>query len=306
MKKFLFPLLVFTALSSCNKEVTPGGDPGALKEIRLGSGITGRTKAACDGDVAIVGLQFLRKDATAAPGDFSGCRAIPGSRALGGVITFGEAQYYAASGNTYFVSYFPAGTVRSDVVTWNIDGKTDIMTAAVADAGTNTTPSTTASLSYLHSLAQIEVICRASVDDNAVQTRWGNITSIRLCDTPTTLCYAYNGLAVTPGVTKAGIALAAGDYTADFTATAVPPSTNITPDAAGMFVPSASQSFRMEITTVAGGTRIVTIDLGEGNSLKEGQKHVVTLTFQPNLKEIGVSSTIEAWTEGAKGSGTIN
>lgn len=306
MKKILLPVLVIAAMSSCSKATVETPDAGGLKEIRLGSGITARTKAAYSGDVAIAGLQFLRLDAGAPTNDFSGCTAIEGNRAVGGAIVFGNKQYYAAADNTYFASYFPEGIVNNGVVTWSVDGKTDIMTAGAVDAGTNDAPHS-ASLAYEHRLAQIEVVCKAAIDDASVQARWGNITGIKLRNTPATVRYAYNGLEVTPGDTG-DVALAAPDYTADFAPITVPASTNDAVNAAGMFYPSASQSFQLEIATATEGIRTVTIDLGAGNSLEHSRKHVVTLTFQaqPSRDEITVSSTVEEWTPGATGSGSLN
>ncbi len=306
MRKILLPMLILAAMSSCSKENTGTPDAGGLKEVRLGSGIKSQTKAAYNGDVAVGGLQFLRKDAAAAPTDFSGCTALSGERAQGGAITFDEAQYYAASGNTYFASYFPAGSAGNDAVTWTVDGRTDIMTADAVNAGSNAAPDASASLSYRHELAQIEVVCKAAIDGGSVQARWGEITGIKLLDTPTAMSYAYDGLAVTPGAEKGGIGLVNPNYTEDFAPLAVPASTNTAPNAAGMFVPSASQRFQLEISTTIGGVKVITIDLGAGESLKRSEKHIVTLTFQATQEQIGVSSSIETWTEGAAGSGSLD
>ena len=306
MKQILLPVLVIAAMSSCSKQTNEAPDAGGLKEIRLGSGIAAQTKAAYSGDVAIAGLQFLRLDASAQTSDFSGCVAIEGNRAVGGEITFGNKQYYAAADHAYFASYFPVGSVNNDVVTWVVDGKTDIMTAGTVDSGTNGSP-VSASLAYEHQLAQIEVVCKAVTDDASVQARWGNIESIKLRSTPATVRYAYNGLTVTPG--DAGdVALAAPDYTADFAPIAIPASTNTAVNAAGMFYPSAGQSFQLEVVTATEGTRVITIDLGANNSLERSRKHTVTLTFQASsaLNEISVSSTVEEWTNGASGSGSLN
>lgn len=309
MKKIILSTLIIAAMSSCSKETNPNApEQGGLGEIRIGSGILAETKAVYNGDVAINDLQFLRKDAASfSDNDYTDAVAVIGNRAAGGAISFGNVQRYTPSDNTWFASYYPAGLVSNNVVTWTIDGKTDILTAATVDCGTNAAKKST-TLTYQHQLAQIEVICKASEAGNAVQNRWGNITGIKLRSTPSSLSMAYNGLGLTSGATDGNIALVAADYTTPFAAIAIPDNTNNVVNAAGMFYPSASQNFQLEVTTVTEGTKVITIDLGAGNKLERSKKHVVTLTFQKTSAEdaISVSSTVENWSNGATGSGSLN
>lgn len=307
MKKIVFFALAVAAMTSCSKDAANDNSEGGLREIRLGSGIAAQTKAVYDGDVAVSDLQFLRLDAAATSNDFTGAIAFSGSRAVGGNITFRATQRYKAADNTYFASYYPAGLVNSNVVNWTIDGKTDIMTAATVDCGSNDSPAS-ASLAYKHQLAQVEVICKAANDDGGVQTRWGNITGIKMVNTPTSANLAYNGLVVTPSATVGAVALSGDDYTTALAPFAIQASTASAVNAAGMFFPSASQIFELEIATVSGGTKAVTIDLGAGNILAQGKKHKITLTFQPTSSqtEITVGSSIEGWTNGAAGTGSVD
>lgn len=288
-----------TVMSSCAKKESAYVVDNGQVEINLNSGIY--AKAVYDGDVAVADLQFLRADAPATTSDFTGKTAITGSRAVGGVITFGDAQYFEETNNAYFASYFPAGAFSANVVTWTIDAKTDIMTAATIDAGTKAAPSASASLTYKHKLSQIEVICKSASNDAA--TRWGKINSIKLKDTPTTMTYAYNGLAVTNGSALATIALVQPDYITDFAAIDVTTNTSNTTNAAGMFAPSTTQSFVLIIDTEKRGEKEVTIDLGTSNKLTEGKRHKITLTFNA---ELSVGSVIEEWSDGTTGTGEVN
>lgn len=310
MKKVLFSAMIIATMVSCSKSETenPVG-PEGTNEIRLSAGIAG-TKAAVDGDVAVSDLQFLRADATATtPTSFAGKTAFGGSRAVGGVITFDNKQYYGQTDNAYFVSYYPAGTVNSDVVTWTIDGKTDVMTAAVIDAGTQALHAAPGSFAYKHQLSQVEVIISGEVGSAA---RWGDVTSIKLKNTAPSMTYSYATMTTATAGTASASALVAPDYTADFTTVAVPDAAATTVVAAGMFMPSASQTIALEVAFANGaetaGTRSVIVDLGTGNSLTIGKKHTITLTFKatPSGDEIVVSSTIDTWDTGHTGAGDIN
>lgn len=309
MKKILFAAVALVAaMSSCSKEDSSNGDNNGVAEIKLRSGISAQTRAAYSGDVAVAGLQFLRADAAATTNDFTGKTPIVGSRAVGGAITFGNAQYYAAANNTYFASYFPVGNLANNVITWGIDAKTDIMTAATINAGSQASHATPESFVYKHELAQIEVVCKMAATGNDISTRWGQIQSIKLKNTPATMSYAYNGLAVTQGAPTSDIALVQADYTTTFAPIALPANTSAAVNAAGMFAPLASQNFQLEIATESNGTKVITIDLGSGNELAKGKKHVITLTFNAatTQDEIVVSSTIEEWAPGATGTGELN
>lgn len=311
MKKNLFAALaIIVAMSSCSKDDSSNGNNDGFTEIKLRSGISAQTKAAYSGDVAVEGLQFLRVDADATTNDFTDKTAIVGDRAVGGAISFRNRQYYVAEKNSYFASYFPVGDLVNNVITWAIDAKTDIMTAATINAGSLASHATPGSFTYKHELAQIEVICKAASDDVEISTRWGQIQSIKLRNAPVTMNYAYNGLAVTPGTSISNIALMKADYATDFTAISLPAAGNTAVNAAGMFVPAASENFQLEIVTENNGTKIVTVDLGLGNELKKGEKHVITLTFnaegQPEDNDITTTSTIEEWRTGATGSEELN
>lgn len=300
------------AMSSCSKDEqgtnTVNGEPA---EIRLSSGIAVQTKAAYSGDVAVKDLQFLRMDAAKASDDFTGKTPIVGSRAVGGAITFEAPQFYAADGNTYFASYYPSGTLADDVLTWGIDAKTDIMTAAVIDAGSQAEHTNPGSLAYQHRLAQIEVICKAA-SAKAV-TRWGNITAIRLKNTPTTMTLAYNGLVVAPGTVLNDMPLVKPGYSIDFETIALSENTEAAVNAVGMFTAQNTQSFQLEIVTEkeeVEKSTVVTIDLGAGKKLQPGKRHTITLTFNEEATSeqdaISVNSTIAAWNEGASGAGSLN
>lgn len=313
MKKVLLSALALAATIGCARQVSDDLGSDGLVAIQLGASVSGsvESKAAYNGDVAVTGLQFLRKDAAAGalPTDFSGIVPISGNRTVGtGLIAFDNSQYYLPSGlNAYFVSYYPAASIVSGIATWTIDGKTDVMTSNVVNAG-NKGGVLTPVLNYRHELAQIEVILRAASDGGLVQARWGKINQILLRSTPTTMSYAFNGFAVTPSTTTGTIGFASPDYTTPFAQMDIPMSTNVLANAAGMFVPVASQYFALEVHTATEGVKVVTIDLGTGNVLAKGKKHTVTLTFSDRNTnpEITVGSTIDQWGVGANGNGTLN
>lgn len=314
MKKVLFSAMIIAAVVSCSKSETenPIG-PDGTNEIKLTAGLTG-TKAAFGAGSAVNGLQFLRKDATAQmPTSFVGGVPVTGNLAADDKITFDNKQYYHATDNSYFVSYYPAGTVGTENVTWGINGKVDIMTTEnPVDVGTNLAKLTTA-MKYQHRLAQVEVIVTGD-DAAGAAARWGNVTAIALANTPISMSCDYATMGVsTSGAPTANIALSHTDYTGTFVPTPVPDAASVAVVAAGMFAPSASRTITLMVQC-AGGTetdvtpRTVVVDFDEGKSLTAGHKHTITLKFAktPSTDEIKATATIEDWKPGNTGTGGIN
>lgn len=308
MKKLLISVIIVAAIVGCSKREVIGVVDEGPRLISLSSDMdaSASSRVAYGGsDIEVGGLQYLRKDATAAPTSFAGCTAIGGTKAVGGAVNLLPAQYYAnASNKAYFVGYFPAGTVTADVVTWPVNATTDIMTTAVGDAGTDVLPMIP-NMTFNHELCQIEVICRPETNQQAAtQARWGNITAIAFKGATNTLTYTYATLAVAKGTGTANIPFAKPDYTAAFVAMAMPASGNTTVNAAGMFVPTANNTFTLTVTTANKGATDVLVTLDTGKTLVKGSKYTVTLTF--NTKSIAVKATIAPWTAGGNGSGTLN
>lgn len=308
MKRILLTVAMIAAMSSCSKNSESEQTPDGRNEISLSANIAG-TKAAMGNGSALKEAYFLRVDGSAVPTSFENAATIYGSRATNGAITFGNPQYYLASGNTYFMSYSPNSIRRGNRLLWPVDGQLDILTTPiVADAGSNESP-VVANLNYQHELAQLEIKCIA--ENDAAITRWGGINGIYII-TPT---HAYYDLATrTMSFENLDIAtLRNPQYDEQLypfkleKSTGTP--TNDPVVAAGMYSPSASQQITLNIrASKITETRTIIVDFGAGNTFERGKKHVVTLTFKEksSQNEITASSTIEAWQTGATGSGDVN
>lgn len=311
-------------MSSCTKS-NEGTAPDGLAEICLSSGsIESRAVSGDgikDGKGDIVGLQFLRIDAPSQPANFGGLTnsVITGKRTgnatptTASAITFDNKQHYSATAanHSYFVSYFPAGSMNSNVVTWDIDGATDILTSNVIDAGTNASHGAIPALNYRHELAQIAVICMAeNGKQTQVNTRWGDIKRITLKGTRAQMQYSYATLATTAFGGLKDINLLKGEtYKEEFAPVAIPAFGSTAVIACGMFMPSASQNFALEVDTANEGVKSLTINLGNGEQLARAKRHLVTLTFKESNTseaEILITSTVEQWSNGASGSGSFN
>lgn len=309
MKKILLAAAIIVAMTSCSKsDNTNPNNPAESSEIKLSAGLDG-SKVAHNGDVAVTGLQFLRKDATGVvPTDFSDVTAITGSRAVAGAITFDETVRYGSYDNAYFVSYYPAGTYNSNVVTWEVDGKTDIMTAAMVDAGTQQSHAVPAKLSYQHMLAQIEIRCVA--ENNDAIRRWGTVNAIRLMEAIPQMTYSYATQAVSATGAPRALTLLADDYTSALVPFALT-TTNDESNAVAMVVVPTSADIKLEIDVTGGTentvTKPLTVKLNAGEVLKAGFKHIITLSFNnPPDNEIKATSTVEPWDAGSTGGSGIN
>lgn len=308
MKKLLISAIIVAAIVGCSKREIIGVVDEGPRLISLSSDMDASvsSKVAYGGtDVEVGGLQYLRKDATAAPTSFAGSTVIGGTKAVGGAVNLVPAQYYAnASNKAYFVGYHPAGAVAAEVVTWTVNATTDIMTTTVGDAGTDVAP-LVPNMTFNHELCQVEVICRPETNQQAAtQARWGNITAIAFKGATSTLTYTYATLAVANGAGTANIPFVKSDYTTAFAAIAMPVSGNTTVNAAGMFVPTGTNTFTLTVTTANKGATDVTVTLDAAKTLVKSNKYSVTLTF--NTKSIVVKATIAPWTAGGTGSGTLN
>lgn len=316
--RYLLPTLLLLGASGCSKEGPEW--PGArTREIRIASSIdaVGRTRAAQKPASALLGAKFLQVNATSMPAGMAGATLFTGDRAgdATGAITFTGSPvplYSIGNDNAYIVGYWPgsgAGVTITEgtSVAWTIDGKTDILLTPVWDAGKYAAPNTGATgttMTFEHRLAQLEVICKAEAgrELSVVQAAWGAITSIELVGTLPGAKYTYAANAMTFTGTAADMKLLKNDYETAFTQTAVPANGNTAVTAAGMFAPSTGV-FQLLVKTVEvpEGIRI-NVQLQAGGANKDfeiGKKHTVTLTFEPNPKNIVITGTsIAAWTDG--------
>lgn len=319
MKQILFSAMIVAAMASCSKEQEAPAAQSGPKEITVLSTVDGQTKAAIIGTSDITGLQFLSAEGASMPTTWVGKIPFSGNRAgSDGKITMNSKLYYNEDGttNTYLTSYYPAGVLSNNILTWSIDGKTNILTAAPIDKGNKTTAANNA-LSYKHQLCQVEVICKVETDGDAaaIKARWGKVTGIKMLDAPAKASLDYSTLLVNPSVEIAALTFLRPDYSTPLAALDLQLSAATDVQAAAMVYPQATRTFQLELA-MAGGTegsinRTVTIDLGEGNTMVRAKKHVVTLTFKKTNEsgtEIEVSGTagdFEEWSNGATGSGSI-
>lgn len=323
MKKFIFSAMIIASVVSCTQRDTDAGVES--NEIRLSSGmddqISGKaSKAAFGGASAVNSLQILRLDnsvSTPIPKNFTDAKLVEANRATDGNTTWSNPQFYRSTQeHVFFASYYPSGTISADkVATIAIDGKTDIMTAPAVYAG-NTASPINAQLKYRHELAQIEVICKVATGEVENQTisRWGNIKSIKMKSTKPSMDYNWASQRIAPSGSDAYISFWDEDYTNEFVEQPIGGLSATKAIAFGMFAPSTSQLFTLEmqfdgaaIISTNNGIRSAVVDLGAGNKLERGKKHVITCTFRANQSNpIAVTTSIEEWTVGATGTGEFN
>ena len=309
-------VLLAGGLAGCDKDAAQP-EPGSASGREIHIGTTVQTRAAAVDATPLTGVQFLRKDmiGATAPGDYTGVTPIAGDRAADGGITFADPvpTYGPDDKNAFFKAYWPAGTPAVDKVVWTVDGVTDILVSDEYNAGKYTarlTGSGGASgdpMLFKHMLAQLEVVCiaEAGAAEADVQTSWGKITGIEIVGSNSEVTLDYASPAAVSYATPADLSLVQADYATAFPAAGVTllqtPSPAVT--AAGMFAPDVTAGSAAPVTlkvrtekVPAGAT--VAVKLGDGTSDKPfevGKKHVVTLTFIANAKEIEASAAITDW-----------
>lgn len=302
-------------LAACSKS-EPAEATGAEKQIKTTSAIEGvGSKGVIAGaDAALSGLTFLRIDdanASLADFDFSGVSEITGSsRAIGGAITFGLSQNYDKAGNK--TAYLRGFTTENATVTtgekavWAIDGATDVLLTDVWNAGNYLAP-VIGEVIFRHQLSRVEVICQGeqSVAASVMQAIWGDVASIELVNASPELTYTYAANAVTATGAPVDFALLKGtayDAAQTFAATAIPAYGNTVVAGSAMVFPQTS-AVTLKVTTAMKGDKEILTTLG---ALERAKIHKITLTFNTDGKTITPSvSTIEEWTDGTPGSGTV-
>lgn len=319
MKKLLLSvMIVAAAITSCSKKTTGTvGENDGRVEIKLNSGVA-VSKAELDNTSAITGLAFRRVDQVGNPPvvGLGSAPVLKANRAADGSIAFDVPQYYNADGliGSWFLSYYPEGTVAGTDVTWDIDGKTDILVSSIFTAGNKTAPVLTP-LNYDHTLFMVEILCKAEAGkDTEVQSRWGKVVGVKLKDTPKQriLDVKETGELATMPTYKASAQVATLPlFDKDFGA--FQPITisenNIGVQARGMFAPQGNK-IQLIVTTQRDGAGeidtelpVFTVGGGGGDGISAGRKHLLTLTFKPGPgePEIVLTSTISDWVQGQPG-----
>ncbi len=349
MKKTILIAIATTLMCSCTKECDePGNIPMPERPISIYTAIqsentpaitpesnTPGTRAAItDGKTALEGITFYlwqSKSNTAidptstTPSSYTGNRAGDAT----GAITFTSASkpLYDKTDNQYALlvgcwpNPTPATPANDNSLSWNINGKTDILISDLWCAGTylapiNGTESANGAtpLTFKHRLAQLEVFCKAAEgeDLDKVKATWGNIKSIELLDTYPQMTYNYTTNEITGTGEKRAIPLLQSDYETAFTATAIqahtatPPETATT-TAAGMYAPAKLVILRITTEGATNATtdddliRTFAIQFVDGNGANvdftAGKKHTVNILFPSIIKDLQIEITApESWT----------
>ena len=351
MKKTILIAIATTLMCSCTKECDePGNIPMPERPISIYTAIqsentpaitpesnTPETRAPITGTGAelkdITFYLWQSKSNTAidptstAPSSYTGNRAGDAT----GAITFTSASkpVYDKTDNQYALlvgcwpNPTPATPANDNSLSWNIDGKTDILISDLWCAGTylapiNGTESANGEtpLTFKHRLAQLEVFCKAAEGETLtdVQATWGKIKSIELLDAYPQMTYDATTNEITCTGSKKAMPLLKADYETAFTATAIQAHTATPPataTAAGMYTPNELIILRIitegatDATTNDDLIQTFAVQFVDGNGANvdfaAGKKHTVNILFPSTLKYPQITITAPAsWTENNK------
>lgn len=313
--KFFFPCLLL--LASCTQDAALQ-EKEAL-EIRLSAGIgnleaSGATRGVINEDYAKpLDVSFARIDQLTGgswPAYTGIANPLAATRAAGtGAgqrdITFTEKQFYQngeADNGTKLIGWYPGGTWKQadGTVTFDIStGTVDVMlTREVTGDKVNTFGTSDRIFTFNHLLTQVTVKAYASVDGTAAM--WGNVTSVKVKDQPTTCTVTLPKQTPTAWGTTAHLLLKNPITDLDMDATSLGSSSQGSPVTFGyaMFQPTTTPSLTLEVTTEKGGTRDVTVTLpGNTGTFAAGTAYTVTLNFKST--EVVPTASISAWQTGA-------
>lgn len=319
MKNYIL-LLALLIAASCTKSETDNPHGSADGSISISSSVVGdETKAPPFVPTSsVTGIQFLHQTSEGTPMggvlDFTGVTAVAGDRAgADGAITFtGTAPKYAGSNhNSYLKAYYPAGSLAPGVVTWTVDGVTDILVSDLWDAGTYTAPATTG-LVFRHGLARVEVICQAKTEQGlaAAKETWGQITAIKLKAHSPSMTFTYATNVTVPSGTAVPFTLLNGSSytTGAFTAIDIPAYNSAVVAAAAMVNPTGAAGLTLVVETAKYPNGVeVPVTFGGSQTFLSGKIHTVTLQFDPIDKQIKVlKSAITPWNTTGVGGGEMH
>lgn len=316
MKKVFISLISLAMLYSCSDNESSLLEKGLSNDIKVHATVEKMTvvKSVISSD-NVNGVNFLRVDQatnSVAPSDFgSATTPLTGNMVNGNINFLGTTPEYQHNNYyAYMVAYWPAGTMANKNITWDIDGKTDILLSNVWCAGNYTNPIENGMV-FEHQLSRLQVICKAQagVALEAVQDTWGQITSIEIVGVKPQLQLNTTNEAVISTGNAQNAALLQSDYNTAFEPIAIPASGNTTINAATMQAPIALSNEYYSLQLLVKTTKKpegVTINVAlKSNtdtkimSFDAGKINTVTLTFKSTDKVIEVSSTtITPWTEG--------
>lgn len=183
MKALVFSMLAIASMVACTSESDPINEVDNEKpvEIKLNAGII-TTKAPIESTgnlpkADLTEVQFVKAEDGSIV-DWSSVSATATSGTISktdGAITFNSPLVYNVDRATksFIIGYYPAGTVGTGAVSWDITGNSDIIIAKEV-SGSKETPITQA-VEFKHMLTQLRFKVKA--DSGA---DWGDITDITI------------------------------------------------------------------------------------------------------------------------------
>ncbi|WP_321332218.1 fimbrillin family protein [uncultured Bacteroides sp.] len=295
MKRMILASLPFLLLAGCSSDNEPqSGTKTEPVEIKLTGGIQSMeagTRVPINSTLTeALPISIVRLDKTGDPlayPDYTTLSsALPSTLNVGGGITFETPQYYPVDDKlTKLVGWYPVVSSEkfaSGVVTFTVDGGTDIMLSNVSE-GSTTSP--LSSLAFSHLLTQIQI--KAYAEDADTKTLWGNITAAINIKSQKPVC-AVTLSSLTSDFSGSGDILMSQIPNALQTG-----STNPTDCGYAMIPPVASSTqLQIEVTTGSGGTRTVNLPL---QAYEASHAYAITLVFKTGIV---ASATIGSWETG--------
>ncbi len=320
MKALVFNMLTiaatFAAMTACTSESDPVDEvnPHSKEkvEIKLKTGVIDvQTKASPIGATPTefadgTNIQLIRWDYTETLSELTWATdtyTAVKATASGTNITFTTPQYYKEDGQkTSFIGFFPAlaeGSVtlsNGTVQFTGLDGKTDILSAGLIDAGSQTSVKTNPKIEFKHMLSQIKFKLSGTSAANEV---FGNIKKISLVDVPQDMNMklgkdaATTTIKISDNANKSDMIIVEAENQTDGDAIT---SLNgdyilLTPPESG----SSTSGLQIKIETTKRDPIIVDIDNFGTTGTGSGTANEVTLTFKD---KISVTTAITDWTEG--------
>lgn len=324
MKKLFYSLISLAMLCSCSNKENSLIEEEFSYDIKVNATVSKMavSKSIITGN-SVNDVNFLRVDQASenpVPSDFSASTTPITGNLVNGTVDFtGQAPKYAHSNAyTYMVGYWPAGVLADKVITWDIDGKTDILLSNTWCAGNYTNPVKNGMV-FDHQLSRLQVICKAQegVALEAVADTWGEITAIEFVGVKPQLQMNTSDKKVTSTGTVHNAALLQNDYSKTFATISIPAAGNTTVNAAtmqaAMQLPEG-ESYSLQLlvkTTKMPAGKTINVALKDKATQKlmafeAGKTHTVTLTFKSTDKVIEVTSTtIKDWAEGYFGENDV-
>lgn len=312
MKKILFSLLPCLLFAACSQEsAVDVAETDAPEEILLEGGVSGVssvvTRASVNsGHTGDLAVKFARYDQNVLTGVWPANNAptsildatFKGSD--GNKIVFAVPQYYLVSNmdkkykETRLVGWHPNNVVSNGVVNFDskLDGFTDIMLTPV-NTGSTKSGGLFKPFTFNHLLSQINVVVKAS-DTNATG-EWGKVKSIQLTGLRTQ-CQVTLGTSTSVNygtTTTKALTLCEGGKDTPMTEKVIPAQTTGSMNCGYcLFPPTAGKTLILNVTTVNGGSRQVTITSPD-NTFEAGKNYVATLTFSSTT--ISSTASIASW-----------